>query len=86
MPRYDSDYATYVQFRSSRKMPSLVRKAARATGRPSSTAYLNAVVCEAIARDLGISVAEVKDGLPPMKWENINGFTPKEIKEAQNQP
>lgn len=86
MQRYDAEYATYIQFRSSRKMPSLLRRAAEATGRPSSTAYLNRVVCEAVARDLGLSVDEVKEGLPPMKWENINGFAPKEIREAQNQP
>lgn len=65
----------YVQFLSCAKMPSLLRKAAKVRGLPSNAAYLNQVVAEAVAKDLGLDEAALKAELPRTK-DDVVPFQP----------
>lgn len=53
-----------VAFVTSARMPSLIYRAAAATGKPSNTVYIQHALAEAIARDLGINVEEILNELP----------------------
>lgn len=56
-----------VAFVTSARMPSLIYKAAAATGKASNTVYIQHALAQAIARDLGIDVEEILNELPSPK-------------------
>lgn len=59
-----------IQFLTSARLPSLIYKAADATGLPSNTAYIQRAVCEALARDLDLPIAELLDEQPPVRTQS----------------
>jgi hypothetical protein len=67
MPFRLDEFRAKVQFVTSAQTPSLIRRAAEATGRPSNTVYLQHAVCEALSRDLDIPLSDLLDALPPPK-------------------
>lgn len=72
--RYGVPNQTTITFMTSRLMSRLVRKAATARGLPSNASYINQVLMEAIAKDLGNDPAidEARSHLPKPrhpKWQ-----------------
>lgn len=66
-----SDYPR-IQFISSNQLPSLIWKAAKKTGRLSSTEYLQDIICAQVAKDLGLNVEDLKAALPPRRRQNAS--------------
>lgn len=69
MPFRLNDQRAKVQFLTSARLPSLIYRAADATGQPSNTAYIQRAVCEALARDLDLPIAELLDEQPPVRTQ-----------------
>ena len=67
MPYRLTEFTAKVQFVTSARMPSLIYKAALATGKPSNTVYIQHAVCEALARDLDLDLDTLLEALPPPK-------------------
>jgi hypothetical protein len=67
MPFRLDEFRAKVQFITSAQTPSLIFEAAKATGKVSNTQYLQHVVAEALARDLGLDLGELLDALPEPK-------------------
>lgn len=65
MPFRLDEFRAKMQFITSARMPHLVYRAAIKTGKPSNTVYIQHVLCEALARDLGLDLDELLDELPP---------------------
>ena len=65
MPFRLDEQRAKIQFVTSARTPSLVTKAAIATGRPSNTVYIQHALCEALSRDLGIPLEDLIEELPP---------------------
>ena len=64
MPFRLDEFRAKIQFLTSAEMPSLIYKAALATGKPSNTVYIQHAVCEALARDLGLDLETLLSNLP----------------------
>lgn len=64
MPFRLDEFRAKIQFVTSAEMPSLIYKAVVSTGMRSNTQYIQHAVCEALARDLGIPLNRLIDGLP----------------------
>lgn len=58
------EFRAKIAFTTSARMPSDIYEACKATGVVSNTVYVQHAVCEALARDLGIPVEELKAALP----------------------
>ena len=67
MPFRLGEMRTKVQFVTFAAMPSLVNAAAKRSGKPSNTVYIQHAVCEALARDLGVPLNTLMEQLPPPK-------------------
>jgi hypothetical protein len=67
MPFRLDEFRAKIQFITSAEMPNLIFKACQATGTVSNTRYIQEAVCERLARDLDIPVADLLDRLPPPK-------------------
>lgn len=67
MPFRLDEHRAKIQFLASARLPSLIYKAAIRAELPSNTAYIQRAVCEALARDLGIPLAELVDEQPPVR-------------------
>lgn len=64
MPFRLDEFRAKIQFTTSAQMPSLIYKASLVVGVPSNTVYCQYALCDALARDLGISIAELRSKLP----------------------
>ena len=71
MPFRLNEFRAKVQFITSARMPYLVRQAAKKTGHPSNTVYIQHAVCEALARDLDMDLQDLLDELPEWKKSPI---------------
>lgn len=76
MPYRLDEYRAKVQFVTSARTPSLITKAAEATGKPSNTVYIQHAVAEALSRDLGIPLEALLEELPPPKGKAAVLFGP----------
>ena len=56
-----------IHFVTSVRMPMLINRAARATGKCSNTQYIQHALVEALARDLELDVDDLYAELPPPK-------------------
>jgi hypothetical protein len=65
MPFRLTDERAKIQFLTSARMPNLIYRACVKTGTLSNTAYIQRAVCEALARDLDIPLADLLAELPP---------------------
>lgn len=65
---------TKIQFITSVKMPSLIYKAVVKTGKASQSVYIQHAVCEALARDLGVPLAELLADLPKPRGADSDVF------------
>lgn len=67
MPFRLAEDRSTIHFLTSAEMPSLVYEACCKLGIPSNTRYVQLAVCEALARDLGLDMAELVASLPPTR-------------------
>lgn len=67
MPFRLTEHRAKIQFLASARLPYLVYKASVATGTPSNTAYIQRALCEKLARDLDLDLAELIDEQPPSR-------------------
>jgi hypothetical protein len=67
MPFRLDEHRAKIQFVTSAETPSLVYEAARRTGKPSNTVYLQHAVATALSRDLGIPLEDLLANLPEPK-------------------
>lgn len=74
MPFRLDEFRAKIQFITSARMPSLIYKACLASGKVSNTVYIQHAVCEALARDLGIDLAELLAELPPPRGRSASMF------------
>jgi len=58
------EFRAKIAFTTSAEMPYLIYQACRATGTVSGTVYCQHAVAEALARDLGVPVADILANLP----------------------
>lgn len=72
------EFRAKVQFTTSAAMPALIHRACLATGVVSNTVYCQYALCEALARDLGIDVEELKAKLPQPRGPAAHVFDPTE--------
>lgn len=81
MPMKVDEVRGKVQFATSAEMPWLIYQACLATGTRSNTAYLQRVVSEALARDLGIPVETILERIPTLHGPAGHLFDPREGKQ-----
>lgn len=67
MPFRLNEYRAKIQFVTSAEMPSLIYKAAVATGTTSNTRYIQEALCASLARDLDIPMEALLAALPPTR-------------------
>lgn len=65
-----------IQFTTFLRMPSLIYRACLATGIPSNTVYVQRAVCEALARDLEMDLAQLLAELPTPRGPAAKLFAP----------
>ena len=67
-----NEFRAKLQIVTSARTPSLVRKAAQKYGYASSTHYLQHIILERVAADLGLdNLDELKAELPPNRRESL---------------
>lgn len=64
MPHRLNEFRAKIQFVTSAAMPSQIRQAAIATGKPSNTVYIQHALVDALARDLGLDKDALLADLP----------------------
>lgn len=67
MPFRLDEHRAKIQFVTSARMPSDIYAACLKTGITSNTAYIQRVLCEALARDLDMPLEDLLAALPPNK-------------------
>jgi len=67
---------TFINFRCGDGFPSLIYQACLNTGTLSNTAYIQDALCEALARDLGMSVEDLKAQMPPRRTRSLHLYNP----------
>lgn len=65
MPFRLNEHRAKIQFVTMARMPSLIYKAAKKRGIVSNTRYIQEALCERLAKDLGIPLANLLSELPP---------------------
>lgn len=65
MPHRLNEFRAKIQFVTFAEMPSMIRRAAKETGEPSSTRYIQRALCRALSRDLGEDYDLLIERLPP---------------------
>jgi hypothetical protein len=93
MPHRLDEFRAKIQFVAHAAMPSQIRKAAIATGKPSNTVYIQHALCRALARDLGLDYEDLIAALPPPRGPASSlfgrsqraGETPQDIEKALGQ-
>lgn len=88
MPYRLNEFRAKVQFVTYAEMPSQIYEAARATGCVSNTVYIQHVLVEALARDLGLDQAELLARLPEPRGKAhvLFGADRRPVKESQGEP
>ncbi len=69
MPWRMNDQRKRISFLTSVPMPLMIHRAVEVRGYTSNTHYIQMVLAEALAKDLGIPLAEIVDALPERRGQ-----------------
>ena len=75
-PERYGQFRAKIQFTTSAEMPSLIYRACLATGFLSNTVYCQHALCQALARDLDIPLADLLDHLPTPRGPAAHLYDP----------
>lgn len=67
MPFRLDEHRAKIQFICSARLPSLIYKMSTLRGMTSNTEYIQRAVCEALARDMGVTVETLLAEQPPKR-------------------
>jgi len=73
------EFRAKIAFTTSAEMPYLIYQACRATGTVSGTVYCQHAVAQALARDLGVPVADILANLPAPRGPAKHLYDPDEF-------